>query len=184
MSLASLGEQLGPTPLVPIRLREGEPTIWCKLEFLNPSGSTKDRIAAYMLRKAWEAGKLHRGQAVIEASSGSTSIALAAACAQLGLSFTAVLAPGGASERVMMIRAYGGQIVYCPAGQGIAGAIAHAEKLGQDVTDKLLEVREQKRLARKCRSERSNQARSNRKSSALNVVPWQLNTLAESPKTR
>lgn len=125
-------EQLGPTPLVPVRLSEAAPTIWCKLEYLNPSGSTKDRMATYILRRAWEAGRLCPGQAVIEASSGSSSIALAMACAQVGLKFTAVLAPGVSSERVMMIRAYGGEVVYCAAGLGIAGAIERSQQLGME----------------------------------------------------
>ena len=71
--------RLAPTPLVPVRLEPGLPAIWCKLEFLNPSGSTKDRVARYILSKAWREGRLHRGDTVIEASSGSTSIAMALA---------------------------------------------------------------------------------------------------------
>ena len=77
-------QSIGPTPLVPVRLNEEGPTIWCKLEFLNPSGSTKDRIARYMLEKAWRLGELCPGGEVVEASSGSTSIALALASAQMG----------------------------------------------------------------------------------------------------
>lgn len=125
-------EQLGPTPLVPIRLCEGTPTIWSKLEYLNPSGSTKDRMATYILQRAWQTGQLRPGQPVIEASSGSTSIALAMACAQLGLKFTAVLPPGVSSERVMMIRAYGGDVVYCAADQGLAGAVEYSQRLGSE----------------------------------------------------
>jgi cysteine synthase A len=67
------------TPLVPVELSKGRGRIWCKLEFLNPSGSTKDRIAKYILEKQWRLGRLRRGDTVIEASSGSTSIALALA---------------------------------------------------------------------------------------------------------
>ena len=73
-----------PTPLVPVRLAPELPTIWCKLEFLNPSGSTKDRIARFILEKAWRQGRLGANDTVVEASSGSTSIALAQACASLG----------------------------------------------------------------------------------------------------
>ena len=73
-----------PTPLVSVAL-DGGPAIWCKLQFLNPSGSTKDRIARYILGKAWRQGILKSGDSVVEASSGSTSIAMAMACAQLGL---------------------------------------------------------------------------------------------------
>ena len=65
------------TPLVPVTLDDDGPAIWCKLEFLNPSGSTKDRIASYILTKAWRAGELGPGSVVVEASSGSTSIAMA-----------------------------------------------------------------------------------------------------------
>src|SRR5438132_12833034 len=99
---------LSPTPLVPIELRHGEATIWCKLEYLNPSGSTKDRIAFHILGEALRTGRLHGGDRVVEASSGSTSIALAMACAQIGLRFTAVMPQGVSRERILMIRAYGG----------------------------------------------------------------------------
>jgi|GEM_PF-2547642 cysteine synthase A len=58
--------QLGPTPLVPVRLDPDGPAIWCKLEFLNPSGSTKDRIARHMLEKAWRQGALGPGDTVAE----------------------------------------------------------------------------------------------------------------------
>jgi cysteine synthase A len=120
------------TPLVQVQLDEGAPAIWCKLEFLNPSGSTKDRIARYMLEKAWRQGRISHGSRVIEASSGSTSIALALHCAQFGLKFTAVMPEGVSNERVMIIRAYGGDIVLIPKEEGIVGAIRHAEKLATE----------------------------------------------------
>src|SRR5215469_2620194 len=101
---------LGPTPLVPVRLEAGGAAIWSKLEFLNPSGSTKDRIARYILEKAWKEGRIQAGSIVIEASSGSTSIAMALACAQLGMRFVAVMPEGVSNERVLIIKAYGGEI--------------------------------------------------------------------------
>lgn len=119
-------QQIGPTPLCPVRL-DGGPTVWCKLEFLNPSGSTKDRIARYMLEKAWRLGELCPGGGVVEASSGSTSIALALACAQMGLHFVAVMPEGVTEERVLTIRAYGGEVLFVPKEEGIRGAIARAE---------------------------------------------------------
>src|SRR6478672_8431334 len=121
-------QAVGPTPLVPVKLEESGPTIWCKLEFLNPSGSTKDRIARYMLEKAWRLGELCPGGEVIEASSGSTSIALALACAQMGLRFTAVMPEGVTDERLLTIRAYGGDVVLVPRETGVRGAIARAEE--------------------------------------------------------
>jgi cysteine synthase A len=124
-------QQIEPTPLVAVQLAAGQPKIWCKLEFLNPSGSTKDRIARYILEKAWRAGHIGAGSMVVEASSGSTSIALALACAQMGLRFTAVLPEGVSSERVWMIRAYGGEILQVPKSAGMSGAMAKAQELAE-----------------------------------------------------
>jgi cysteine synthase A len=124
--------QLGPTPLVPVRLEAAGPAIWCKLEFLNPSGSTKDRIARYMLEKAWRQGTLCPGDTVVEASSGSTSIALALAAAQMGLRFVAVMPEGVTEERVLTIHAYGGEVVLTPRSVGVRGAMAHVERLARE----------------------------------------------------
>ena len=125
-------QQIGPTPLVPVRLEAGTPLIWCKLEFLNPSGSTKDRIARYMLEKAWRQGTLCAGGTVVEASSGSTSISLALACAQMGLKFIAVMPEGVTEERVTTIRAYGGEVVFVPKADGVRGAMAKAETIARE----------------------------------------------------
>ena len=122
--------RIAPTPLVPVRLDPADPAIWCKLEFLNPSGSTKDRIARFILEKAWRQGRLKCGDRVVEASSGSTSIALALACAQMGLKFLAVMPEGVSGERVFIIRAYGGEVKLTPKEAGIRGAIAEVERLG------------------------------------------------------
>ncbi len=125
-------QRLPATPLVPVRLSASCPVIWTKLEFLNPSGSTKDRIARYILEKAVADGRVRRGDTVVEASSGSTSIAMALMCAQLGLRFFAVLPEGVSSERVLMIRAYGGEIHMTPKEGGVAGCIAEAERLASN----------------------------------------------------
>ena len=125
-------DKLAVTPLVPVQLSADKPAIWCKLEFLNPSGSTKDRIARYILERAFGDGRLKPGDNVIEASSGSTSIAMALTCAQLGLHFIAVLPDGVSIERVLMIRAYGGGTHLTPRGAGIRGCIAESEKLARE----------------------------------------------------
>jgi cysteine synthase A len=121
---------LSPTPLVPIRLDDG-PAIWCKLDFLNPSGSTKDRIARFIVEKAWREQRIGSDTTVVEASSGSTSIAFALACAQMGLRFVAVMPEGVSNERVKMIRAYGGEVRMTPRAGGIRGAIAETERLAE-----------------------------------------------------
>jgi cysteine synthase A len=121
-----------PTPLVRIELEPGL-GIWSKLEFLNPSGSTKDRVARYILGNARQTGQLHPVDLVIEASSGSTSIAMALACAQMGFRFMAVMPEGVSDERTLMIRAFGGQIRMTARGDGIAGAIVESERLGAEL---------------------------------------------------
>jgi cysteine synthase A len=123
--------RIAPTPLVPVQLDSALPPVWCKLEFLNPSGSTKDRIARFILEKAWRQGRVKCGDLVVEASSGSTSIALALACAQMGLRFLAVMPEGVSNERVLIIRAYGGDVQFTPATAGIRGAIAEVQRLGE-----------------------------------------------------
>lgn len=124
---------LAPTPMVPVRIEPEGPVIWAKLEFLNPSGSTKDRIARYIIAKAWREGRLRHGATVIEASSGSTSIAMALTCAQLGLKFIAVMPEGVSNERVLMIRAYGGAIRLTPRADGIRGSILETERIAAEV---------------------------------------------------
>jgi len=125
-------DHLPPTPLVPVRLGDG-PAIWCKLEFLNPSGSTKDRIARYILSKAVREGRVPPGGTVVEASSGSTSIAMALTCAQLGLRFVAVMPEGVSNERILMIRAFGGDVHFTPQELGVAGSIAEAVSLARAI---------------------------------------------------
>jgi cysteine synthase A len=100
---------------------------------MNPSGSTKDRIARYILEKAWRQGKIREGSCVVEASSGSTSIALALACAQLGLRFIAVMPEGVSNERSLIIRGYGGEVRLSPGSEGIRGAIHETERLARDM---------------------------------------------------
>ena len=121
----------GPTPLVPLKLEPGDPLIFAKLEFMNPSGSTKDRIARYMLEKAWRRGDVKEGSLVVEASSGSTSMSLSLACAQMGLRFKAVMAKGVSPERIINIMAYGGEVELVSKEVGIKGAQARAAELAE-----------------------------------------------------
>lgn len=102
--------RIPPTPLTPISIHKNAPEIWCKLEYLNPSGSTKDRIARHILEKSWRQGEIQSGDLIVEASSGSTSIALALNCAQMGLRFLAFIPDTATNERALMIQAYGGEV--------------------------------------------------------------------------
>lgn len=126
-----LDEQIDHTPLVPVLLDDHIHTVWCKLEFMNPSGSIKDRIARHILQKAQQDGLLKSGH-VVEASSGSTSIALAHVCALMGIKFTAVLPEGASEERLWTMVALGAQFELVPHNSGMQGAIERAEQLAQD----------------------------------------------------
>ncbi len=125
--MAALGSP-ARTPTVAVSI-EGHSPIWCKMEFAHESGSTKDRIARYILTDAISRGLVAPGGVVAEASSGSTSIAMACICARLGLHFIAVMPEGVSSERVLMIRAYGAEVRLSPAKEGIRGALAMTELL-------------------------------------------------------
>lgn len=131
-SLALLASSRVTTPLVPIRLPEFGIPVWCKLEYLNPSGSTKDRIARYILSKAVRSGVISPGDHVVEASSGSTSIAFALASAQLGMKFTAIMPEGVSRERVKIIMAYGAKVELTPADAGIAASIERAQQIADE----------------------------------------------------
>lgn len=107
-------------------------TIHAKLEYLNPSGSTKDRIARCMLDGAIADGLLPENGLVVEASSGSTAIALAMTCAKLGLRFVAVMPKGVSQERILMIQTYGAEVELTPAEQGVGGAMKEAERIAAE----------------------------------------------------
>lgn len=121
------------TPLVAIDREQAPSVIWCKLEFLNPSGSIKDRVAAFIVLKAYRKRRIGPGSHVVEASSGSTSISLALLCGQLGLRFVAVMPGGVTSERVSMIRALGGRVEFVSRIGGLAECQKRAELLAEEL---------------------------------------------------
>ncbi len=122
--------RVAATPLVPVILESSLGPIWCKLEFMNPSGSTKDRIARHILEKARGRGVLKPGDTVVEASSGSTSIALALACAQMGFRFVAFIPCSATHERSLMIQAFGGEVI--PVEGGMAKVLEAARAAGAE----------------------------------------------------
>ena len=122
-------DQPAATPLVPVHLDRSGPMIWCKLEFLNPSGSTKDRIANFILGKALRSGTVAPGGTVVEASSGSTSIAMALASAQMGLKFIAVMPEGVSLERRLIIESFGAEVIFSPRLEGVRGAMEAAVRV-------------------------------------------------------
>lgn len=104
---ASILDAIGDTPLVEV---EG---IHVKLEFLNPSGSIKARIALYMVEKAEQQGLLHPGDTIVEATSGNTGNALSLVAAVKGYRMLVVMPEGLSSERVAISRVYGAEVLFC-----------------------------------------------------------------------
>src|SRR3954469_23494969 len=112
------------TPTIPF---EDEPTgctLWLKLDYLLPSGCTKDRMATNIVAYAIASGEVSPSTVVVEASSGSTSIALSMVCATVGVPFRAYMPKTVSGERVLMIRRLGCDVVLTPADQGMDGAVA------------------------------------------------------------
>lgn len=117
-------DAIGDTPLI------GIDGIFVKLEFLNPSGSIKARIAHYMIERAEQQGLLRAGDTIVEATSGNTGNALAMVAAVKGYRMVVVMPEGLSSERVAISRAYGAEIVFCGTFH-VNDALARARELGE-----------------------------------------------------
>jgi len=124
---------IGGTPLlkIPKEITKECPgaTIWAKLETTNPTGSIKDRMAWYIIKKAEERGELKPGNKIIEVTSGNTGIAFAMISAIRGYKFTAVMPESASIERVKMMKFFGADIVLTPAKDDMFGAVKKYEEL-------------------------------------------------------
>jgi cysteine synthase len=135
MSIAEDVTQLvGHTPLVRLRrVTEGAVAeVVAKLEYFNPGGSVKDRIGVAMLDAAEEAGLLKPDTIILEPTSGNTGIALAMVAAARGYKLVLTMPDTMSIERRVLLRAYGAELVLTPGKDGMPGAIAKAEELGQE----------------------------------------------------
>ena len=132
----SIIELIGNTPLLRLKNIEQKynlcANVYAKLEYLNPAGSTKDRAALYMLKAAEREGKIHSNTVIIEPTSGNTGIGLAAVAAVKGYRTIIVMPDNMSKERIMIMRAYGAEVVLTDGSLGMKGAIARAEKLAQE----------------------------------------------------
>lgn len=138
----SAAELIGNTPLVELRKIEEkyglETKILAKLEYLNPAGSVKDRIALEMIEEAERSGRLKPGGTILEPTSGNTGIGLAAIAAAKGYKAIIVLPETMSVERRNMIKAYGAELVLTDGSKGMKGAIERAEELNQEVPGSLI----------------------------------------------
>ena len=133
---------IGNTPLVELTHIEKkyglEAKLLAKLEYFNPAGSVKDRIAKEMIEQAEREGKLKPGSTIIEPTSGNTGIGLAAIAAAKGYRIIIVLPETMSVERRNIIKAYGAELVLSDGTKGMKGAIAKAEELHQQIEDSFI----------------------------------------------
>jgi len=130
----SASELVGHTPLMEVTHYEekngiADATILVKLEYFNPAGSVKDRIALHMIEVAEKEGKLKPGGTIIEPTSGNTGIGLASVAAAKGYRAVLTLPETMSVERRKLLQAYGAELVLTDGAQGMKGAIAKAEEL-------------------------------------------------------
>jgi len=122
---------IGHTPLVRLnRLTEGlDAQVVVKLEFYNPANSVKDRIGVAIIDAAERSGELKPGGTIVEATSGNTGIALAMVGAARGYKVILTMPETMSTERRVMLRAYGAEIILTPGSEGMAGAVARAKQI-------------------------------------------------------
>ena len=138
----NVAELIGNTPLMEITGLEKElqleATVLVKLEYLNPTGSVKDRAAKNMIADAEQRGVLKPGATIIEPTSGNTGIGLAALAASKGYSLILTMPETMSVERRNILKAYGAKIVLTEGAKGMTGAIAKAEELAKEIPDSFL----------------------------------------------
>ena len=133
---------VGNTPLVEVTNIEKElglkATVLAKLEYFNPAGSVKDRIAKAMIEDAEQKGILKEGSVIIEPTSGNTGIGLAAISAAKGYRIILTMPETMSVERRSILKAYGAEIVLTEGSKGMKGAIAKAEELAKEIPDSFI----------------------------------------------
>ena len=133
----SAHQLIGHTPLLELTHMEQTQRlgarVLAKLEYFNPAGSAKDRVALRMIRDAEERGVLKAGSTIIEPTSGNTGIGLACVAAARGYRTIIVMPDSMSRERQLLMAAYGAELVLTPGSLGMRGAIARAEELAKEI---------------------------------------------------
>lgn len=135
-------ELIGNTPLVEVKNIEKaenlEARVLVKLEYFNPAGSVKDRIAKSMIEDAEEKGLLKEGSTIIEPTSGNTGIGLASIAASKGYRIILTMPETMSVERRNILKAYGGEVVLTDGAKGMKGAIARADELAKEIPNSFI----------------------------------------------
>lgn len=135
-------ELIGNTPLLELsNIKKSESldaTLLAKLEYFNPAGSVKDRIAKAMIDDAEKSGKLKKGSVIIEPTSGNTGIGLAAVAAARGYRIIIVMPETMSVERRILMKAYGAELVLSEGAKGMKGAIEKANELAKEIPDSFI----------------------------------------------
>ena len=138
----SISDLIGRTPLLEVNRflnhQNTDAKLLAKLEFFNPAGSVKDRIAKAMLDDAEQKGNLTAGSTIIEPTSGNTGIGLASVAASRGYKLILTMPESMSIERRNLLKAYGAEVVLTPAQQGMRGAIAKANELAQSIPNSFI----------------------------------------------
>lgn len=138
----SVSETIGNTPLVRIKNfekeNESKANIYAKLEYFNPAGSVKDRVAKAIIDNAALSGQLKPGATIIEPTSGNTGIGIAAYAATKGYKVIITMPESMSIERRNLMKAYGAQLVLTDAAKGMKGAIEKAEELSRQIPDSII----------------------------------------------
>ena len=138
----SSDELIGKTPILELTHLEKKydlkAKVLAKLEYFNPAGSVKDRIAKAMIDDAEQSGKLKRGSVIIEPTSGNTGIGLTAVAAARGYRIIIVMPETMSVERRQLIKAYGAELVLTDGAKGMKGAIAKAEELAKEIPNSFI----------------------------------------------
>ena len=138
----NITELIGNTPLYELKGLERKLNytgkILAKLEYLNPTGSAKDRAAMSMILKAEEKGKLKPGSVIIEPTSGNTGISIASIGASKGYRVIIVMPDSFSVERQKMIKAYGAEVVLSEGAKGMQGAVDRAKELAAEIPDSFI----------------------------------------------
>lgn len=136
-----ISELVGKTPLIDVSdyLGSALPAkIYAKLEYLNPAGSVKDRVALSMIEDAEKKGALKKGSVIIEPTSGNTGIGLAAIASSRGYKVILTMPDTMSVERQKLLRAYGATLVLTDGKKGMSGAVQEAEKIAKETENSFL----------------------------------------------